>query len=259
MRRTVSTGNPFSEFYHGLSPAIRWILLSCVGIWFLEVLTWESMASAWAWLALTDPFPWAWQLVTYQFLHDPGGLFHVVINMFMLWMFGRELELRWGWKLFLRFYLTCGIGAALCHWALYTLMGKQSLVMGASGAVLGIAVAFAMTWPDRTLLFMMLIPMKAKHCVMAWALIDLMFLWVGSAGVANLAHLGGMATGWLYMKHGWRLFDGRGSWFLKIQQAWWGWQRKRRMSKSGLAIVEDQKEWDEWLKRELPPEEETRH
>lgn len=146
-----------------------------------------------------------WQLVTYMFLH--GGVFHIFFNMFALWMFGSELETRLGRERFLQLYFVSGVGAGLCHTV--ASWGSHIPMLGASGAVFGILVAFAMLFPDRYItLFIFLFPLtlKAKHLVLGFAAIEA--LWVisaSSSGVAHVAHLGGLLFGYLFMKSRYRL------------------------------------------------------
>ncbi|MCF8260769.1 MAG: rhomboid family intramembrane serine protease [Melioribacteraceae bacterium] len=132
-------------------------------------------------------FPW--QIITYQFLH--GDFSHIFFNMFMLWMFGMELENTWGSKKFLVFYLVCGIGGALLQ---LILSGNQVPTIGASGSVFGVMVAFAMFFPNRYIFLYFLVPVKAKYLIAFLVLIE--FMSVGNMSiVAHLVHLGGALTG----------------------------------------------------------------
>src|SRR5207244_9281421 len=107
------------------------------------------------------------QLFTYMFLHDPGGFGHILFNMLALWMFGADLERHWGTRKFLKFYFLCGIGAGLCVVVGNYLFGNPlTRTIGASGAIYGLLMAFGVLWPDRTVLFSFLFPIKAKYFVM---------------------------------------------------------------------------------------------
>lgn len=253
-RRTV-----LGELLYAIPPAIRWILVSCVVIWFVELML-VSFGGArgaelvFRWLALIDPIPWLWQLVTYAFLHDPYGPLHVGINMFMLWMFGRDLEGRWGWANFLQFYLLCAVGAALCHLGMMLVLPAQANapVVGASGAIFGLLAAYGLLFGERTILLFFVVPIKAKYAVLLFAALELMVAWNPANGVANFAHLGGMATGYLYLKHAWRLGNFSPFGWAKGRLA--GMRRARRRAR--FEVV-NEKEWDEWLEREL--DDETRH
>lgn len=142
------------------------------------------------------PF-YPWQLVTYMFMH--GGFFHLLLNMFALWMFGMELENIWGSKKFLSYYLICGVGAGLANLLIAPLFTEISVpTVGASGAIYGILVAFGLMFPDRPIFVYFLFPIKAKYFVLIYMAIE--FLSVGSnTGIAHVAHLGGGVIGFLYL------------------------------------------------------------
>jgi len=147
-----------------------------------------------------------WQFFSYMFLH--GGLGHIGFNMFALWMFGSELEYSWGTRDFLKYYFVCGIGGGLLV-VLTSLIGLSSYnasTIGASGAIYGLLVAYGMMWPDRIILVFGLLPMKALHFVIIFGAIDLLqgFSRQGS-GIAHFAHVGGLITGFVYLKYGWRI------------------------------------------------------
>lgn len=144
-----------------------------------------------------------WQVVTYQFMH--GGFWHIAFNLFALWMFGTELENLWGGKRFLSYYLLSGIGAGIAQLIVpYVIPGYASApTVGASGAIYGILVAFAMTFPNRPIImFPFFIPIPAKYFVMIFAVIEMISGVSGQDGVAHFAHLGGAMAGFLLMKYG---------------------------------------------------------
>ncbi len=142
-----------------------------------------------------------WQLITYQFLH--GDFWHIALNMFVLWMFGSELENLWGSRRFLYYYLLAGIGAGLVQLFISPLLGAGGPTVGASGAIYGLLLAFGMTFPNRPIfMFPFFIPIPAKFFVIIFAGIELMSGLMGSDGVAHFAHLGGAATGLLLLKFG---------------------------------------------------------
>lgn len=138
-----------------------------------------------------SPAFFPWQFVTYMFLH--GGFMHLFFNMLMLWMFGLEVEEELGQKRFLLFYLLCGIGGGLAHWLL-----SDAMVVGASGAIFGVMVAFAILNPNRPIYIYFLFPIPAKYVVMLYVVIDLIGGVRGGGTVANFAHLGGALVGVLY-------------------------------------------------------------
>jgi len=145
---------------------------------------------------------WIWQPVTYLFMH--GGAFHLLINLFVLWMFGMAIETQWGGREFLRFYLICGVGAGIFN----VILTPHSMapIVGASGAVYGLLVAFAMLYPDSVVYLYFLFPVKAKHMAIAIGVITFLSA-TGSGGsrVAHLAHLGGMLIGYIYLRWWWVL------------------------------------------------------
>jgi len=139
-----------------------------------------------------------WQLVTYMFMH--GGILHLLFNMLWLWMFGMELENVWGSKRFLIYYLVCGIGAGLSHLIISPILGQSAPVVGASGAIYGILVAFGFLFPDRPIFLYFLLPIRAKFFVVGVIALDLLSSMFGSPdGVAHLAHLGGAAVGFILL------------------------------------------------------------
>lgn len=155
------------------------------------------------------PLPEFWRLATYLFLH--GGFWHLVFNLFALWMFGMPVESQWGGREFLKYYFLCGVGAALISVALAP--HSSIPIIGASGAVYGLLVAFAMLYPDAVVYLYFLIPVKAAHMALLFGAVEF-FMGASSAtpGVARFAHLGGMVTGYLYIRWWW-------VWKLKLKTA----------------------------------------
>ena len=155
-----------------------------------------------------DLFRHPWSPVTYMFVHA-NQFGHIFFNMLILFFFGPPLEREWGGREFLKFYLLCGIGAALASVLLYQWIGPVS-VIGASGALMGVMLAFAMKWPNARVLLWFIIPVKVKYLV---AVIIALDLWATRSamagnpggGVATWAHLGGAATAWIYLRYGNRI------------------------------------------------------
>ncbi|WP_022836463.1 rhomboid family intramembrane serine protease [Salisaeta longa] len=140
-----------------------------------------------------------WQLVSYSFLH--GGFGHLLFNMFALWMFGVQIENKWGSQRFATFYFVCVVGAALVH-----LLFVEAPVptIGASGGVFGVLLAFGMMFPNRPIYLYFLFPIKAKWLVIGLGALELFSGISGTqAGVANFAHLGGMLFGFGLIQY-WR-------------------------------------------------------
>lgn len=138
-----------------------------------------------------------WQLITYQFMH--ADFMHIFFNMFMLWMFGMEIENILGSKKFLYYYLICGVAAGLAQLFIAPLFSVPAFTIGASGAVFGVMIAFALMFPDRLIFLWFLIPIKAKYLI--GFLFVLEIFWIGDAGsnVAHLAHLGGAIAGFIFI------------------------------------------------------------
>jgi membrane associated rhomboid family serine protease len=146
-----------------------------------------------------------WQFGTYLFLH--GGWFHIIFNMFALWMFGADLETKWGGRKFLTYYFLTGVGAGIMDVTLNTLFRPEtpSVTIGCSGAVYGLLLAYGMLFPDRLIYLYMIIPIKAKWFVVIMGAIEFVSSFGGpGSGISHFAHLGGMLFGYLYLR-GWSL------------------------------------------------------
>ena len=149
-----------------------------------------------------NPHFHTYQFVTYMFLH--GGFGHLFGNMFALWMFGRTLEYEIGSKRFLIYYMVCGIGAALIQVTLATLLGEHMVLLGASGAVMGLLLAFGVMHPNNMVYVMPIpFPIKAKWFVIGYAVLEIAlgssnavhFISDEGTGIAHFAHVGGMLWG----------------------------------------------------------------
>jgi membrane associated rhomboid family serine protease len=150
---------------------------------------------------------YVWQPITYMFLHE--GIFHILFNMLALWMFGVELERTWGSRYFLKYYFVCGVGAAMTTVVLSFLPGTfgqqlyYSLTIGASGAVYGILLAYALYFPNRPIYMYFVFPIPAKYFVAIIGAISLLSSMSGpGGGIAHTTHLGGLVAGYLYLKRG---------------------------------------------------------
>ncbi len=144
-----------------------------------------------------------WQLVTYGFVHSTSSLMHIIFNMLMLWMFGRDIEGIMGARRFFIYYMTCVVGAGVIQLLVGVLQGGGAPTVGASGGVFGILLAYGMAFPDRRIMLMFPpIPMKAKYFVIMLGLFELSLGFSGvNNGVANFAHLGGMRFGFWLIKY----------------------------------------------------------
>jgi len=143
-----------------------------------------------------------WTLFTYAFVH--AGVMHLVGNLLVLFFFGSPLEERWGSRGFLKVYAVAAAGGAILSTLLWAL-SPAAFIVGASAATLGLMTAFAMYWPDMQIYMFGIFPIKAKWLVLITAFINLSFALDGSGGngIAVLAHLGGMAATFLYLKSPW--------------------------------------------------------
>jgi membrane associated rhomboid family serine protease len=133
-----------------------------------------------------------YQLVTHMFAHSPNNYFHIIFNMYALWLFGSALERLWGGKRFLIFYFICGIAAGLTQMFLV----RQGAAIGASGAIMGLLAAFAYTFPNIQFYILPIpFPIKAKYLAIIYAAIDIFGEFSGGGNVAHFAHLGGLVMG----------------------------------------------------------------
>ena len=170
-----------------------------------------------------------WRIFTYLFIHDPMSYLHIFFNMYMLIMFGLQVEAEWGRKRFFFYYFLCGTGAGLLIFLISLISGENSLTMGASGAVFGIILAFSMLNPDAVILLFFILPIRAKYLVVLYAGLELFFELSGAQpGVSHVGHLGGLLTGFLYFKYMKHKFSKR--------------KKRRTPSKrSGFSVVSSEK------------------
>ena len=199
-----------------ITPVNKTLILANVGAFLLQYLVgglFQHYLALWPPQAITydDGAPFqVWQLLTYGFLH--ANFAHLFFNMFALFMFGSEIERLFGAKRYLVYYLLCVVGAALMHLVVVSVANlPPSPVVGASGGVFGLLLAFGMAFPQRMLVLLFPpIPMRAWLFVTLYGLFELyMGVTQTSQGVAHFAHLGGMATGFVIIRY-WRARDLRG-------------------------------------------------
>lgn len=226
----------------GVTPLVRILIGVNVGVWLVQLLMRAMGLPIEQWLGLVPALVvrgFLWQLGTYMFLHSPVSIFHLLFNMLMLWMFGGELERYWGSKAFLRYYLVCGVGAGVFA----TVMGflpignPVSITYGASGAIFGLFIAFGIIFAERTILFMLIFPMKAR--TMAIIMFAVTFFYTVTqpqSGVSHVAHLGGAIVGFLYLKRAWRVGE-----FVRDLR----WKAKRRRFR--VMPPDDRDDFDRWV------------
>jgi rhomboid family protein len=216
-----------------VTPAIKILILINVGAFLLSLVVPDIIvALGFQPEAIVERFA-VWRFVTYMFLH--GDLMHLLFNMLSLWMFGTELERSWRTRFFTKYYFVTGIGAALITflWSLSSLPYAESIyysiVIGASGAVYGILLAYGLTFPHRSIYLYFIFPIQAKYFVMIVGAIAFLSS-VGSSGggVAHTAHLGGLIVGYLYlMALRRRPLD-------ELRYRWLRWKMNRARSKFGI-------------------------
>ena len=212
-----------------ISPMVKKLIIINVAVWFGLQTILENLFLNQDYITQFFSFTpkytienfFIWQPFTYMFLHSTN-VFHVLLNMISLWFFGSELEYRWGSRSFLKYYLISGVGASLIYLLGVVLVGLVQghepvvyavPVLGASGAVFGVLVAYGILFGERVIYFFGVFPMKAKFFIMLIGGIEVMTLLnsgLGGTQVANLAHIGGLVTGYLYLLFWTRWQQGRG-------------------------------------------------
>ena len=190
---------------NGSASAIKIVVVVCVVLFVIPYLVPGLKVGMFESLALyypaNDKFRF-WQFVTNIFMH--GGFMHIFFNMFALFMFGSDIERLFGPRRYLIYYLACVVGAALMHLIVVSVAGlPPGPVVGASGGVFGILLAFGMAFPHRKLIMLPIpIPISAWLFVTLYALLEMyMGVTQTSQGVAHFAHLGGMATGFVLIRY----------------------------------------------------------
>jgi membrane associated rhomboid family serine protease len=188
-----------------------------------------------------------WQLVTYLFVHDTGTLWHILFNMLSLWMFGAPVEEAWGTRRFLQYYFVCGVGAGICVVLVDLLIGHPYLrTIGASGAIYGVLLAFGMLFPNQTVLMSFLFPIKAKYMVMIFGAIAFLSSFQTDSPVSNLAHLGGMIFGFVYIRTQFRSRAGSG-FRLDLAQRWKEYRLQRARRKFRVYLKKHGSDRDPWV------------
>lgn len=219
-----------------LTPFVKWMLIACAAFFVVQQTSDQFLGgNLLEWLALV-PAGFAlqhrfWQLITYAFLH--GDVVHLVLNMMMLVFIGSEIEALWGMRRFASFYFFCTTIAGGAYLMLQMfVLGPDALhlpMVGASGAIYGLLMAYGLLFGERSLLFMMLFPMKAKHFV--WVLAGIEFfttVFSGRGGLSGIAHLGGMLGGLVYL---------------------WAWARLRVSARPRGAEARTRRSWNPLSKK----------
>jgi membrane associated rhomboid family serine protease len=226
---------PQMSFGGPLTRAVKIIIITCAAVFFYQFIsrTITGRSEITYIFGLVPVLVWKrffiWQLATYALLH--GGFFHLLFNMFVLWMFGCELERLWGSRTFVTYALVTGIGAGIStvivspHLAIPTI--------GASGVVYGILLAYGLSFPNRLIYLYFLFPIKAKHFVLIFGALELFASLSGTSdNIAHLAHLGGMLFGFVYLRYPWLVAGLRRSYY----------QRKLKRHRSRFRVVDGTKD-----------------
>jgi membrane associated rhomboid family serine protease len=181
-----------------MMPAVLWIIALNVAVWFFQLTISEADITRWLAFDASAASTRPWTVLTYMFVH--GGTWHIVSNLWLLYLFGPRVEDALGTRRFVFYYLWCGLGGWLAH---LMLAARGGMLLGASAAVLGVLLAYAVKWPDDEIqIFPLFITMKVRWLVIVLAAINLLFgitTAASGAGVAYFAHLGGLAAGSIFL------------------------------------------------------------
>jgi membrane associated rhomboid family serine protease len=190
---------PSSDEYEAprLTPAVLWLVAINVAIYFVQLTLQKDFPTLLGYQS-GDAGKRTWTMATYMFVH--AGFWHLALNMYTLWAFGPRVERAMGTGAFVGFYAWCGLGGWLAHAAFFR---DDSLLVGASAAIFGVILAYARKWPEEEVYFFGVVPMRVRWLVWFMVVVNLAMgalsaTSVDAGGVAYMAHLGGLAFGWLY-------------------------------------------------------------
>ena len=194
--RKKNSGNPLS-----LPSGVKLLLIINIAVFILMVLSGQRDRDIIIRIfglipnAISNEYKF-WQTVTYLFIHD--GPIHIIFNLFLLWVLGKDLEIDWGQKKFLIFYFICGIGAGF----ITVLFNIHSIIpiVGASGAIYGLLIAYGFTYPNRILLLYGLFPVKAKYVVLGFGFVAFIASFsANQSNISHITHLSGMIIGFIFI------------------------------------------------------------
>jgi membrane associated rhomboid family serine protease len=182
-----------------LTPAVQWLIAINIFVYFIQltVLNPGDVQAALGFQTKDLGHQW-WTIGTYMFVHD--GFWQLALNVYALWLFGPRVEWKWGSREFVRFYLFCGLGGWFAH---LVLVPGDSLLLGASAAVFGVMLAYVSLWPDEPLFVFGVIPTTVRWLVIFMGVLNVasgVTMAGAQGGVAYLAHAGGLAAGWIYLR-----------------------------------------------------------
>jgi rhomboid family protein len=238
----------YMSFFPPLTPMVKKLVVVTSGVFVATYIParFFGWSAPYVWLGL-EPYQvvhrlYLWQLFTYLFMH--GGFFHIFFNMFILWMFGADLEKLWGGEQFLFFYFLTGVGAGVFDVIVNTLFPPTipTLTIGCSGALYGIMLAYALYWPNRPIFLWFVIPIKTKWFVLGLGVIEFLSEISGSGrGISHLAHLGGLLIAFLYLR------GGKWSYRLRLDYAEWRRRSLRRQFEVYKRKRDDKDDGGKWI------------
>lgn len=181
-----------------LTKAVQWLIAINLAVYFLQVTVvgGQNMLPVLGFQAQDLSRAW-WTIGTYMFVH--GGFWHLALNVYMLYVFGPRVEHAWSATEFTKFYIAAGLGG----WLFHLVFARDALLIGSSAAVLGVALAYATQWPDDEVYLFGVLPLRVKWMVLLLVCLNMIVGMAGggsAGGVAYLAHLGGLAAAWLYLR-----------------------------------------------------------
>jgi membrane associated rhomboid family serine protease len=227
--RTVPSRMSYTLGPGPMTPAVRILIIATVAGYLLSLAVPALTVRLGLVPALVFERWWIWQPVTYMFQH--GGLFHLAFNMLALWMFGVDLERLWGTRFFAQYYFVTGVGAAVTTLLISILPFGfaraiyESVTVGASGAIYGLLLAYAMAYPHRPIYLYLLFPIPARvFVIVVGAISFLSSISESRGGVAHATHLGGLVVGYLYLA-------GRRARLASTLRSWWLRWRMARLRK----------------------------
>lgn len=253
MRYDTRFRSQLSLFNWSFPTGVKWLIISNVAIYlvyfFGSYLRGEPIFGSLELVPAQVARGEIWQLATYLFLHDLGSIWHILFNMLTLWMFGAPIEETWGTRRFVTYYFVCGIGAGICVVVVDLMIGQAYLrTIGASGAIYGLLLAFGMMFPNQTVLMSFLFPIKAKYMVIIFGVIAFLSSFRAGSTVSNLAHLGGMIFGFIYMKtqFGSRI-GGNFKLSFNVEQRWKEYKLQRARRKFKVYLKKHGSDRDPWV------------
>ena len=214
--------------FRGIPPVIKWLLIINFSVYIIAKLI-PDLGNYIYYFGAVLPESFInmielWRLVTYQFLHSPSDIFHIVFNMMVLYFMGPFVERAWGSRAFLKFYLIAGAAGGVVYTLLVLMRVLQpGIMVGASGAIYGVVAAIAVMYPRMRVLLYGIIPMTMVWLVALIVIMSLLFIAIGKNTGGEVAHLTGLAVGFLYVKYKpWltqrRMERQKGAWQKKVEQ-----------------------------------------